>query len=670
MKRRVLSYGLLAAFLMLCITMPLCAQQKLNIVVKQPGTLAKGVELFGKYSIKKLSVMGKLNGSDLRLLRDMAGSDVHLKATKGRLTSLDLSKASFVKGGDCYLESGKMKKYTSNGTGIPEWLFKRCRLESFVFPEGCDTIGEQAFAYTGLKRVKLPENITISNYAFYGDSLLTSVTFPKCTQAIYCYAFNKCSQLKELTMNDVNYIAGQALQEMNELRNITIKGYLFHIDGSNTVKDCPKLQSIDFEGSIFSTGGPTFVADCAQLKQIVFHAPTLFVGFGEAEHCPQFKGYVSKGPVCSAGNDKLVQTVSDPKISKSELVNNLNKQLNDIAASKRNRNTLSEMMPWAYYNLACVCSLYGIKDLAVNALAKSIDYGNNNYYHIIKDSDLKNIHEEKGYKELIEKMQKTGDKLYVLKHSGEYKRTGQTEPRFSYEAPTDSALVAIRHYFNLDSIAGKGDEVTRIKHLLYWLHDLVQHDGSSSWPNCHYNAVALYQTAKKDKRGLNCRFMAEMLNDVLLAEGFKSRFLTCEPRDYRTDGDCHVIDVVWCRSLHKWIWVDPTFCAFVTDDKGLLLHPGEVRERLIKDLPLVLNDDANWNHQSKQTKEHYLEYYMAKNLYFMSCHQRSETESENPESLGGTKTKEITLIPVGSVYTRQTITTNDDAYFWQAPEGE
>lgn len=162
--------------------------------------------------------------------------------------------------------------------------------------------------------------------------------------------------------------------------------------------------------------------------------------------------------------------------------------------------------------------------------------------------------------------------------------------------------------------------------------------------------------------------MAEMLNEIYLAEGFKSRFLTCMPRDYDSDGDCHVINTVWSRTLHKWVWMDPTFCAYVTDDKGLLLHPGEVRERLIKGLPLVLNSDANWNHKEKETKEGYLDYYMAKNLYLISAHLRSEFETEN-YSGKIEKSPIITLAPKGFYYSRGN-TTSDDNYFWQVPEDE
>ena len=95
-----------------------------------------------------------------------------------------------------------------------------------------------------------------------------------------------------------------------------------------------------------------------------------------------------------------------------------------------------------------------------------------------------------------------------------------------------------------------------------------------------------------------------------------------------------------------------------------MLHPGEVRERLIDGRPLVLNEDANWNHKEQQTKEGYLENYMAKNLYIMSANtiNQSEPEGQSDHRQGNS----ITLVPEGFSYNGFSTTTDPD-YFWQSP---
>jgi hypothetical protein len=80
------------------------------------------------------------------------------------------------------------------------------------------------------------------------------------------------------------------------------------------------------------------------------------------------------------------------------------------------------------------------------------------------------------------------------------------------------------------------------------------------------------------------------------------------------------------------------------NEKGELLSIEEVRERLISDKPLILNPDANWNNQSAQTKENYLENYMAKNLYILECHSSSEYNMET--SSEGKTFNYIRLLPL------------------------
>jgi hypothetical protein len=159
------------------------------------------------------------------------------------------------------------------------------------------------------------------------------------------------------------------------------------------------------------------------------------------------------------------------------------------------------------------------------------------------------------------------------------------------------------------------------------------------------NAMSMINVCKKDNRGLNCRGLALVLNECYLAMGIKSRIVTCYPKDsLKIDQDCHVINSVYSESLKKWLWIDPTFDAYVMNEKGELLSIEEVRERLIEDKTLILNPDANWNNQSAQTKEDYLGNYMSKNLYMLECPASSEYNMET--SSAGKTNIYIKLIPL------------------------
>lgn len=159
--------------------------------------------------------------------------------------------------------------------------------------------------------------------------------------------------------------------------------------------------------------------------------------------------------------------------------------------------------------------------------------------------------------------------------------------------------------------------------------------------------------------------MAISLAEALLAEGIPARYVTCQSKEWDTDNDCHVICTAWSESLGKWVWVDPTFAAYVTDENGTLLHPGEVRYRLQNDLPLILNKDANWNNRYTENKEYYLDEYMAKNLYIMSVNALNQVAPEGPSS--HRQGKFVALVPAGSDYTNAHVMTTDEEWFWQPP---
>lgn len=211
-------------------------------------------------------------------------------------------------------------------------------------------------------------------------------------------------------------------------------------------------------------------------------------------------------------------------------------------------------------------------------------------------------------------------------------------PNFSYQSMDNPNLIKIRKDLKLDSIAGTGNEISKIINLMHWVHNSIRHDGSTPTNPNSKNAIDIIKVCKTENRGVNCRMMATVLNECYLSMGIKSRFVTCMPKETIFE-DCHVINMVYSNDLKKWIWIDPTFDAYVMNEKGELLGLAEVRERLINGKPLLLNPDANWNRKNSQTKEYYLETYMAKNLYRLKTPLVSEYDTETWENV-----KEITYV--------------------------
>lgn len=234
-------------------------------------------------------------------------------------------------------------------------------------------------------------------------------------------------------------------------------------------------------------------------------------------------------------------------------------------------------------------------------------------------------------------------KLDILKNANEYNFEDNSPiPQFTYQDSSNTYLKELRTGFNLDSIAGTGNEVSKILNLMNWVHDLIPHDGNHANPAVK-NAMSLINACTNKERGLNCRGLAIVLNECYLSLGIKSRFVTCMPKD-SVFQDCHVINMVYSNELEKWIWIDPTWEAYVMNEQGQLLGLDEVRQRLINGQPLILNPDANWNNRSSATKEEYLYEYMAKNLYRFKCPVRSEYNLETKKR--GKEIEYVELIPL------------------------
>jgi len=294
-----------------------------------------------------------------------------------------------------------------------------------------------------------------------------------------------------------------------------------------------------------------------------------------------------------------------------------------------------------YYNLSCLYSLINNKPKAFEYLDSAVNNGYINYSHLMEDTDFANIKNEPKFKQVAQSLRGVADYKYILQKAEKFNQKDQRViPAFTYQPATDPNLVAIRKNFKLDEIAGNGNDASKAINILKWVHNTVQHDGQHESGIQLINANEIISKATSKKIGVSCGELATTLNECYLAMGWKSRKVYCLPKDsLNVDYDSHVINVVYLPSLSKWVWMDPTNNAYVMDENKNLLGIAEVRERIIKNQPLFVNDDANWNNREKITKEFYLDNYMAKNLYRVYSPQRNEYNYETRD-----KNKTITYI--------------------------
>ena len=233
------------------------------------------------------------------------------------------------------------------------------------------------------------------------------------------------------------------------------------------------------------------------------------------------------------------------------------------------------------YDLACCYVLTKQKKQALMALEKSVNSGYKRYDNMLNDNDLVSLRKDKKYQALLAVV-KDRQPLSVLKKSAPYAPDSiKTDNLFSYESKDSQSLSVVREYFKLDSVAGQGDELSKILNLLHFAHDNMRHDGGNR-AYAEMDAIDLYNYCKTTGKGINCRQLAISLCEMYLAMGIPARYVTCMPAD-PLDYECHVINTVWSEQLQKWLYIDPTMDAWVMDENGTMLSIAEVRERLIND---------------------------------------------------------------------------------------
>ena len=202
--------------------------KQITLKLTEAGTLPNKIASSKKNLVTNLKIIGEINGTDLRFIREMAGSDIDGNSTSGNLSVLDLSEARFVEGGVSY--------YYYDGY---------CHTSN-------DIIGEHAFSgCSSLTSVNIPSSVKwIGSYAFYGCSSLTNINIPSSVTEIREYAFDGCSSLISVKIpSSVTSIGGSAFSGCSGLRSIyvyaetvpsTVAGAFEGCDSKNCTVYVPK----------------------------------------------------------------------------------------------------------------------------------------------------------------------------------------------------------------------------------------------------------------------------------------------------------------------------------------------------------------------------------------------------------------------------------------------
>ena len=137
------------------------------------------------------------------------------------------------------------------------------------------------------------------------------------------------------------------------------------------------------------------------------------------------------------------------------LINKVNLTDEDKATYER---FIDMMKSDTYYNLSCSYSLMNKKKQTINAFENAVKFGYKNYRHALSDKDLDNIRKDKKFTKLLQSIKEFDNLIVLQKSNGYTKKENDSLPLFSYEAENSWNLQNVKTFFNLDSVAGNGDE--------------------------------------------------------------------------------------------------------------------------------------------------------------------------------------------------------------------
>ena len=206
-----------------------------SINVTTPGELSNLLPDSVASQITALKVSGKINSSDLKVLRNMASLDVEGHSTNGNLVYLDMHDAQIVEGGEPYLykhPNDSCVSMTTKNDVLPESAFYGSEtLKTIILPENLVSIEKDALAnIESLDSVYYGHEFPVINGGVYSTDTtellsvykgLNGIFKPENTVSVLREEAFKGSQVTVLYITkNVHYIGDRCFMNMNKLNRI------------------------------------------------------------------------------------------------------------------------------------------------------------------------------------------------------------------------------------------------------------------------------------------------------------------------------------------------------------------------------------------------------------------------------------------------------------------
>lgn len=445
--------------------------------------------------------------------------------------------------------------------------------------------------------------------------------------------------IKHLAIHNVGLLVHGSFYDMDDLETLEITGTIGYIS-CGFISSCRKLKSITIQANIFASDEYLAASWCSNLQSFVVKGvlPKKLIHVTD-DYRTYFENYQVEGK-SKFPFENIADTLSEKSTDELENIKH------DLLATSK----------W-------VNRCYGHNKYIDDAIGEGASYMWRVIAHVFNSWTRAHKLRKIGWTYNEERSNPTEK---TLKLSGPYRKDEKTlNVAFEYASKYRYAFERCRRRFHLWKISGKGTDVDKMIRLCRWVHSKIRHKGDAV-PNVGLNLLSLMSATGWVGNPGNCFVQSICLTEALLSIGIKAKYIKGYRR--KSDEGCyHVFVAAWSKKLNKWIFLDPTYGAYITDMNDNVLSPSDIRHNLINDIPMNVNDDADYN-GNKELAKTYLNKFLAQYLYYMMANTVSQDSTEGPAN--HPQGKWITLAPVEEIGDRSFIgdKTTDDELFWRAPE--
>ncbi|MFZ4725069.1 MAG: leucine-rich repeat protein [Paludibacter sp.] len=253
-----------------------------KIVNITAGGLAKALTADELNTITNLTISGKINSRDFKIMRDSMPNIEILDLTS---TSIDVYTGSLGTAGGY--------NYTYPANEIPQSAFYnsnaylgKITLNTIILPATTTSIGSSAFMNCkGLVKAIVPITVTkIGSSSFESCIALTDITLSDSIKSLGSAAFKSCKSLTSINIpNTLTSLGDNMFSECSSITELTIPNKVTSINWS-TFAYCTGLKTVTIGSSVTKIGYSSFI-NCSSLINLILPNSILTIDDHAFENC-------------------------------------------------------------------------------------------------------------------------------------------------------------------------------------------------------------------------------------------------------------------------------------------------------------------------------------------------------------------------------------------------